>query len=81
MDRNNFWGLNKWNYDDSMKPWLKEFVKIVGRDNAFQLTQLSREKAYIEDTVIKNKLEKGEEVEAAYEWKWSGDADYLKGLK
>ena len=68
QNKNNFWGLNRW-YDDSMKPWLKEFVKLVGRDNAFKLTQLHREQAYIEETVIKNRIEKGEEVEAAYEWK------------
>ena len=62
QNKNNFWGLNRW-YDDSMKPWLKEFVKLVGRDNAFKLTQLHREQAYIEETVIKNKIKKGEEVE------------------
>lgn len=69
LDRNNFWGLNQWSYDDSTKPWLKEFVKLVGRNNALQLTQIPRQEAYLEDKEIKDRLERGEEVEAAYEWK------------
>ena len=66
--RNTFWwGLNQ--YDDSMKPWLKEFVKLVGRDNALQLTQIPRQEAYLEDKEIRERLERGEKVEAVYEWK------------
>ena len=54
--------------DTSKAGWLPEFIKLVGREKAFELTQTLRTKASIEDEEITERLRRNETVPFAYEW-------------
>jgi hypothetical protein len=54
--------------DGSLAGWLHEFVKLVGKDKAFELTQGARGAAYKESMKIKARIESGEIVTPIYDW-------------
>jgi hypothetical protein len=72
-ERNEAMFLNRNRYqvedeDNSQEDWFYEFVKMVGKDKAFQLTQGAREAAYSETMKIYYRIQRGETVMPAYEW-------------
>ena len=54
--------------DTSKTKWLGEFVQLVGSEKAFDLTESVSMKAKAEDDLIRERLQKNETVEAAYDW-------------
>ena len=48
--------------------WLKEFIKLVGKDKALEITELSRRKSSLEDKAITERLRRNETVDFVYEW-------------
>jgi hypothetical protein len=72
-ERNEAMFLNRNRYqvedeDNSQEDWFYEFVKMVGKDKAFQLMQGAREAAYSETMKIYYRIQRGETVMPAYEW-------------
>lgn len=54
--------------DDSKAGWLKEFIELVGKEKALELTQLDRIEASLEDAIITERLRNNETVDFVYEW-------------
>jgi hypothetical protein len=52
-----------------MSAWLQEFVKLVDKEKAFELTQLAREDAYKESMDLKERVEqRNEKIPHYFEW-------------
>jgi hypothetical protein len=54
--------------DSSKVGWLHEFIKLVGKEKALELTQTSRIAASMEDRAITERLRLNETVDFVYEW-------------
>ena len=54
--------------DNSKAGWLKEFIELVGKEKALELTQLERIEASLEDAIITERLRNNETVDFVYEW-------------
>ena len=54
--------------DVSKAGWVREFIKLVGKEKALELTQLQRIEASMEDAMITEKLRNKETVDLPYEW-------------
>ena len=54
--------------DSSKAGWLKEFIQLVGKEKSLELTQSSRIAAFMEDTIMTERLRHNETVDFAYEW-------------
>jgi hypothetical protein len=67
--KNNFTSQQEEHPDNSMSEWLQEFVTLVGKGKAFELTQLAREAAYNESIDLKERVEQhNEKIPHYFEW-------------
>ena len=54
--------------DTTKTGWLRQFIKLVGKEKAFELTQSLRTNASVEEKAITERLRRNETVPFVYDW-------------